>query len=220
MSTLVIQGPASIVQEQEPQEVNSLTKMYEISVESLTPIGYGRYYELEYPPLPAELKDKDAYERRTWMKRLWTNSDGFVFIPGPAFKLSMMNVCPYLSDKVPGTGNKGTYTKHFLSGFHVIGDIVTGYIEEDVIKNNWGKWLFVPANAQRGGTTRVMRCFPTIPKWNGVLKVVVHDPCLTKDVIQRVGNAAGLLIGVGSLRVQNGGQWGQFKISSVEEKPF
>jgi hypothetical protein len=210
-----------VMEEPEIQGV-SLTKMYEIGVESLTPIGYGRYYELEYPPTPAEQASKDLYEKRTWMKRLWINEDGFVFIPAVDFKGSFVNAASQniLPDRVPGTGNKGTYTKHFTAGFHIINSIVTKYTEQDVVSNKWGKWLHVPANAQKGGKTRVMRCFPTIPKWNGTLQAIVHDPCLTKEIIKKFGDAAGLVIGVGSLRVQNGGMWGQFKITSVVEKAF
>jgi hypothetical protein len=214
---------AEVIQfeESESQEI-SLTKMYEIAVESLSPVGFGRYYEREYPATPVEQNNKETYEERTWMKRLWINEDGKVFIPGVSFKGAYVNAAGQnmLPDRVPNTGNKGTYTKHFAAGFHVINNVVTEYTEADVVRNKWGKWLHVPANAQRGGKTRVMRCFPTIPKWAGKLQVITHDPCLTKDILKRFGDAAGLVIGVGSLRVQNNGMWGQFRVVSVEEKAF
>lgn len=50
--------------------------------------------------------------------------------------------------------------------------------------------------------------------------MLVNDPCLTREIIMKFGNAAGVIIGVGSLRVGNGGMWSQFSFTSVEEVPL
>ena len=85
-------------------------------------------------------------------------------------------------------------------------------------KRQEGQWIHVPSDGMRGGSKRVLKCFPVVKKWSGDLTITVLDETITKDVLERHLIEAGNFIGVGSLRVQNNGIYGRFKVNSLKER--
>ena len=77
--------------------------------------------------------------------------------------------------------------------------------------------MHVPADGMRGGSKRVLKCFPVIEKWSGDLGIVVLDEVITKEVLSKHLIEAGNFIGIGSLRVQNNGIFGRFRVKSLVE---
>jgi hypothetical protein len=73
-----------------------------------------------------------------------------------------------------------------------------------------GQWMHVPSDGKRGGSKRVMRCFPVIPEWNGEIDILVLDETITKDVLMEHLAEAGKFIGLGSFRPRNNGIFGRF----------
>src|SRR5438445_4213931 len=79
-------------------------------------------------------------------------------------------------------------------------------------------WLNVPSDGMTGGTKRVPKAFPQISSgWQGTADIHVLDDTITKDVLLRHLTEAGNFIGVGAMRVQNGGISGRFKVLSINE---
>lgn len=185
-------------------------KIYTAKLESTTPIAFGRYYTQEVPELPRE--GKDDYEKRTWKNRAHVNDEGFVILSPLAFKNCLTSISKYLGEQIPGKG-KSTYTKHFTSGILITDPIVLPVKKDDLA----GRWLHVPADGMRGGSKRVLKCFPVIEKWSGDLGIVVLDEVITKEVLSKHLIEAGNFIGIGSLRVQNNGIFGRFRVKSLVE---
>jgi len=61
-----------------------------------------------------------------------------------------------------------------------------------------------------------MKCFPVLDEWSGTLRVIVLDETVTLEVLREHLNEGGNFIGVGSLRVQNNGIYGRFKVGDIK----
>jgi hypothetical protein len=175
-------------------------------LESISPYSQSKHYEIDR--LQKELP-KD-YEVRTWRERLHVNGDGFVFMPPMAFKNCVSEAAKYLSIQIPGKG-KSTYTKHFEAGVMVTEGIVLPVKKDDVA----GEWFFVPSDGKRGGSKRVPKCFPVIPKWKGAVTFYILDETITQDVLHEHLEEAGKFIGVGRFRPRNNGFYGRFKVNEI-----
>lgn len=163
--------------------------------------------------IQAEKLDKegpDDYEKRTWRQRLHTDDDDNVFIPPMVFKNCLSEAAKYLSIRIPGKG-KTTYTKHFESGILVTEPLVLGIKGADVP----GLWLHVPSDGVRGGSKRVLKCFPVIEKWSGEVTFHILDETVTQDIFTKVLTEAGKFIGIGFFRPRNNGYYGRFNVEEV-----
>jgi hypothetical protein len=186
-------------------------KTFVAAVKSTSPISFSRYYHQDIPR-----KDKESaadYEERTWRERLHITDDGKVFIPPFAFKNCLDSVAKYLGKQIPGK-RRATYYKHFASGVLVLDPLILPLKKAEVK----GEWRYVPADGIPGGSKRVMKCFPVIPKWEGNVEIQVLDDTITSEVLEEHLVQAGQFIGVGSFRSQNRGIFGRFKLVSLKEK--
>ena len=175
--------------------------------------GVAPYSQSKVVQVPREPKESaDEHEKRTWRERLHVDPNGYVLIPPMSFKNCLSEAAKYLSIQIPGKG-KSTYTKHFEAGVMMMEPVVLNIKKEDVP----GEWFFVPADGKRGGSKRVMKCFPVIHDWGGELIINVLDETITKDVLEQHLREAGAFIGIGRFRPRNNGFYGRFRIDSVEE---
>jgi len=156
------------------------------------------------------------WEKRTWREKMHFDEDGWVFIPGMMIKNCLSESAKYNSDKVEGKGH-ATYTKHFEAGVMVednslIKAIGKGNKETKINKKDVGfEWVFVPSNGERGGSQRVDKCFPIIPKgWVAEVDVVILDETITKEIFEKTIKNAGSFIGIGRWRPRNNGMNGRF----------
>jgi len=190
-------------------------KTYKVVLEGTTPILFGKQYVV--PTLTRE--SKAEYEERTWRERMHKNTNGEVVLSPLSVKNCLRDAARYLSESIPGKG-KSTFTKHFKSGVMCF--------EQSLIKNASGKaikadavdplWLSVPSDGMTGGSKRVPKAFPQVGVgWTAELEIVVLDEVIGKDVLQRHLTEAGNFIGLGAMRVGNGGICGRFKVSSIRE---
>lgn len=153
----------------------------------------------------------DDFEQRTWKERLHIDENGIVFIPPTSFKNCLAEAAKYKSIQIPGKG-KTTYTKHFEAGVMVCEPLSLGIHVDDVK----GEALHVPSDGRRGGTKRVMKTFPIIPSWSGVVEFLVLDEIINEDVFQSHLEDAGKFIGVGRFRPRNNGYYGRFEVVKIE----
>jgi hypothetical protein len=189
-------------------------KAYKVELVSNSPLLFGRMYSAE---VPKESKESPAeYEARTWIGRTHVDAQGNVVIPPLALKNCLRDVARYLGEKIQGKRN-ATYTKHFKSGVMVLDSMILKTPEGKTIKLDDIEplWLNVPSDGTTGGTKRVPKAFPQVKQWKGTAEIHVLDETITKDVLERHLIEAGNFIGLGAMRVANGGISGRFKVVSV-----
>jgi hypothetical protein len=183
-------------------------KIYNVEIASNSPIAFGRNIRDEVESLDRE--SPADYEKRTWMHKAHVN-DGSVFIPALAFKNGLEAAAKYSGEKITGARGK-TWTAKFASGVLVVKNVAIG--KSGDLKP---LWLFVPSDGKKGGKSRVNKCFPTLDRWTGTLEVHVLDEIVTKDKLKETLIEMGNYIGLGSLRIQNGGILGRFTVGAVTE---
>ncbi len=176
-------------------------------LKSITPVTFGRFHQAA--KLEKELSD--AYEKRTWKDKAHFNEDGLVKIPGVMLANCIRDSAKFMSLQIPGKG-KATYTKHFDAGIIITNDIVTKTKKE----NLQGDARHVPSDGRPGGTTRVMKIFPIVSEWEGIISVIVGDDLITADVFELVLRNAGNLIGIGTWRPRNRGMNGRFELVDMK----
>lgn len=174
---------------------------------SASPYSQSRYIQ--------EKKTRDethgAFEERTWHLRCHWNEKGNVYIPPMSFKNCLSEAAKYKSIQIPGKG-KSTYTKHFEAGVLVV-DPLELPITKETLQH---EWLHVPSDGRRGGTTRVEKCFPIIPSWQGKVEFLVFDEIITEEAFGEHLRDAGSFIGIGRFRPRNNGFYGRFQVESIE----
>lgn len=182
-------------------------KVATVKLEGVTPYSQSKHYDT--PHKPKELHSD--YEARTWRDRCNVNEKGNIVISPMALANCVKEAAKFASIKVKGKG-QATFTKHFQAGI-MVSEGITLPVKKDDVE---GEWLFVPSDGKPGGGSRVMKCFPLIKSWQGVVQFFILDDTITEDVFREVLTLAGKLIGIGRFRPINRGYYGRFKVVDVE----
>ena len=82
-------------------------------------------------------------------------------------------------------------------------------------KAMWENKNFIDIRSVVVQRARLMRCRPTFPSWEVVFEIVYDPSIIDKSDILRIAETAGLIVGMGDYRPENGGDFGRF---SVEEQ--
>ena len=174
-------------------------------LKSVSPYSQSRFHNEQ----KFEKETHEDYEKRTWKKRMHINEDGKIFIPPMVFKNCLSECAKYLA-QIPGKG-KTTYTKHFEAGVMVIDPLTLDITDADIL----GEWLHVPSDGRRGGTKRVLKCFPYVPSWKGDVTFHIFDEIITESVFKYHLEQAGKFIGIGRFRPRNNGFYGRFLVEDI-----
>lgn len=176
-------------------------------LKSMSPYSQSRYISEKRP------KDITAadFEKQTWPLRCHWNEQGRLFIPPMSFKNCLSEAAKYRSMQIPGQGKK-TYTAKFEAGVLVVDPLELPITRETL----QSEWLHVPSDGRRGGTTRVEKCFPLIPSWEGTVEFLILDQIITQEVFEEHLRDAGSFIGIGRFRPRNNGFYGRFQVESVK----
>lgn len=165
-------------------------------------------------------EDWDAFEARVWKKKMHTSAglddpNSVMQIPGQALSQALTAYAQLRGEKVAGKGNK-TWTKHFLTGARAFGDVKTSVKIADVYPET--NMCDSQGNKGSSGGTRVPRTFPVInPGWKASAVFLITDKDITADKFEEYLSGAGVQIGVGRFRPQNGGHKGMFRVESIVE---
>jgi hypothetical protein len=130
------------------------------------------------------------------------------------FKQSLDKGASMLSRKVPGSG-RATYTKFFLAGVMCIDQIVLPD-KQDTVR---GELVHCHANGKRGSGTRVWRTFPMIDEWKAAVSFHVVADEITEEVFEETLKQAGMFVGIGRHRPENGGVNGRWVVEKIEWQP-
>jgi hypothetical protein len=185
-----------------------------VHLENIPGSPYSQSAQHETPMLDRE--SHNDFDERTWRDKCTVDpKSGQVCIPAMAFKQSVDTVAWKLGEKIPGRRG-ATYKSFFASGFFCDADvpISNGKIltkkEAEMVK------ISANANGKRGAGTRVPRRFPSFSKWNGVAEFTIVDDVITQEVFERHVKAAGIIVGIGRFRPENGGTNGRYRPTKFE----
>ena len=173
-----------------------------VTFRGLSPYSQSRMHDT--PKLDKERPDD--YEVRTWREKMTTDKAGQVTIPAMAFKQALPVAAKRLGMQIPGRG-KSTYTKYFEGDVICNADVPLGIEKADVPS------ITINANSDgvRGSGKRVKRIFPMIHEWGGQADFTIFDDTITQPVFEQVFTAAGMSVGIGRFRPENGGLNGRFE---------
>lgn len=187
-------------------------KQFIASLESVSRYSQSRQFGMDTPKEPKETHED--YERRVWRERCHTDDTGAVFIPPTAFSESIKAATGMDSQKIPGRRNE-TWKKHFVAGV-MVPDGIALPVKKGAVK---GEWLSLNSDGKKAGGTRVMRCMPYVDAWKGDISIHVFDDLITREILSHYIVQAGMLVGIGRFRPQNGGFYGRFKLLDLVEVP-
>ena len=187
---------------------NLVEKRIKVRIKSLSPALFCKAIHDE-----KQGETPDERENRTWKQRAHYNDKGKVIIPGYLIKSTLEPVAKLLGKRVDGK-KMGKSLSHYLRLVRIEGDITTNILQD----NLKGVTAFVSANGQIGGG-KVMRTYPKIPKWSGVLTLVYLDlGFLSDDTIMEHLEVAGSCIGIGHWRpgAPSCGNYGRFSVEKIK----
>ena len=178
--------------------------------------------ELTYGKMVYTLKkageNDDAHSERTWLEKAHTDEDGNLIIPGQALKKALINAAGHLREGVPGK-DRTEFKSRFRPGIQILKDLPLGINVDSIGKSGslfYKKTLFVPARA-KAGTACIFKHFPTVKKgWETQAEIHVFDSDITSDVLLRHLKAAGIFVGLLSLRVGTGNICGMFHVEDFD----
>ncbi|RYD64681.1 MAG: hypothetical protein EOP83_09195 [Verrucomicrobiaceae bacterium] len=189
-----------------------------VSLRSLPGSPYSQSLPLD-PSLKTARESHDAFEKRVWKtKAHW--HEGVMVIPGTSFTGAMIEACRKFGHQVPGRARK-TYTSFFEAGVLVQGARAVLYdqngdtVTEETIQS---VDLLQSAAGKKGklSGSRVWRRFPIVQAWTADVCFYVMDDTITQDIFEKVLTEAGMFVGIGRWRPENGGNNGRFEITKSQ----
>lgn len=182
-----------------------------VTIRGITPMTQSHQHDS--PKLEGE--NANDYDIRTWRNKLNTEiRDGrqTIVIPAHGVHQCIAAAAKYSKRQIPGQG-KATWTAKFTAGISLLDHPALNIDPASVSA------IMISANADgvRGSGKRVPRRFPVIPAgWQSTFDVLILDPIIKEDIFSEMLELAGMFIGLGQFRPQNGGTNGRFTIVSVE----
>jgi hypothetical protein len=152
----------------------------------------------------------DDYDARTWRNKCTVNPQGQVCIPAMALKQCIDTAAYKLGLKVPNRRG-ATYKNFFASGFFCNTDIPIANGKPLTKADAALVEIAANADGRRGSGTRVRRRFPEFSKWGGVAEFTITDDIITREIFEDHLKAAGMIVGIGRFRPENGGKNGRFR---------
>lgn len=184
------------------------TSIATLTLTGISPMTQSRQHDT--PKLEGE--NPNDYDVRTWRNKLNVSDDGAsIVIPAHGVHQCIAAAAKYSKRQIPGQG-KATWTAKFTSGITLMENPKLNIDPQSVNS------ITISANADgvRGSGKRVPRRFPVIPMgWQTTFDVYILDPIITEQVFREMVELAGMFIGLGQFRPQNGGTNGRFKISHL-----
>jgi len=173
-------------------------------LKGLTPVTFNKKLLSEKEPN----ESYDDYEKRVWRERCDCDNKGNVILSSQKFKKSICTAAQWLNMQIPGEG-KATYTKHFRGGV-----IVMNHVQAATNAENIEYSLIYTSPKKRDGKRWIH--FPIIEDWKGELQINILDEKITPEVFKTVADYAGMAVGVGSWRPENGGENGRFEVVAID----
>lgn len=186
------------------------TSVATVTLRGMTP--YSQSHQHDEPKLEGE--GPDAFDERTWRSKqnvAIRHGKPTVVIPAHGLHQAIAAAAKYSKRQIPGQG-KATWTAKFASGISLLEDPSLD-VDPATVPS-----VTISANSDgvRGSGKRVKRRFPVINEWQTTFDVYILDPIITEDIFREMVEIAGMFIGIGRFRPQNGGGNGRFQIAKLD----
>lgn len=185
------------------------------SIATVTLVGIAPYTQSRQHGDPKlEGESPENYDIRTWPSKMTTEvRDGkpTVVIPAHGIHQCLTAAARYSKRQIPGQG-KATWTKKFEAGITLIENAALN-IDPATVSH-----ITISANTDgvRGSGKRVLRRLPSIPAgWSTTFDIYVLDPILLESIFREMVETAGMFIGLGQFRPENGGTSGRFRLDKL-----
>lgn len=154
----------------------------------------------------------DAFDLRIWRFKAHVNADGKVIQPFMGYKKALDTAGKLTPRKIAGRGAQ-TYSNQIISGVLLTEPLVLNMTREDM---RFEPFMCSPTGDRRGLGKRVVRRFPMIDEWGGVMKYYVTNPTIQKDILEEYIRESGMYVGIGRFRPEVGGVNGRFIVEKFE----
>lgn len=188
-----------------------------VHLENLPGSPYSQSAKHDSPMLDRE--SHEDYDIRTWREKCTVNKDGQVCIPAMALKQTIDSSAYKLGMKVPGRRG-ATFRNFFTSGVICEADVPIANGKAITKKEAEMVSINAHADGKRGSGKRVRRRFPSFPNWHGVAQFTILDDVITREIFEQHMKAAGIVVGIGRFRPENGGTNGRFRATKFEWEEF
>lgn len=192
-------------------------RLVRVTFENLPGSPYSQSASPDIPMLDRE--SHDDYNIRTWRDQCTVNAEGIVCIPAMAFKQAIDTAAFKVGMKVPNRRG-ATFRGFFESGFFCNANVPIAngkpLTKEDAVMQK----ISANSDGRRGSGKRVPKRFPEFPKYHGVADFTIVDDIITPSAFEHHFNVAGLIVGLGRFRPQNGGTYGRFRATNFEWQDF
>jgi hypothetical protein len=178
-----------------------------MALEGVSDLVFSRFTGTDVPRI--EKEGPDDYDKRVWRDKAHIDGSG-VYIPAVMIKRAVITAAKRRGTKIAGKGN-ATYGKRMDSALIPTDPAPLGISRDDL------RMIAIHCNADgvRGGGKRVMRHFPSVQApWKTKVTMAVVDDAIPVSEIEASAREAGILIGIGSFRPENGNANGRFKVTS------
>ena len=178
-----------------------------VTIEGISPLSQSRQHD--EPKLEGETPD--LYDIRTWREKLNVSAiTGRVILPAHGIHQAIASAARYSGKQIPGQGKK-TWTAKFTTGIAILSEVETNLKPEDA------QMIVISANTDgiRGSGRRVPRRFPIFYSWSATFEVYILDPIITEAVFREMLELAGMFVGIGRFRPENGGQNGRWRVADI-----
>ena len=193
-----------------------MVRQVEVRIEGITTYSSSKMIT----PKAKDFRGTDLdWEEAHWQERMNLDREGRWVIPAYAVKMMLVTAAKNGGWVIPGRG-KCTYTKPFDRGLLVLENpLIEPETRADNVKGEngpipcvQGEWLMVPSDGKRGGARRVAKCFPVIHRWACDITYQVLEDVISKEIFEQALNDAGMFVGLGRWRPENGGLNGRFQV--------
>jgi len=157
--------------------------------------------------IPKKTKEgNDEFTERTWKELAHYDDKGFMMIPSVAFKKSVMTMAAIEKEKVKDKGNQ-EWGRRFKTGLRVANNLRLPFKRETL------KCDTFPMKRKDGNAVVVK--FPVAEKWEGCVEFHLYDSVITDKIFERYVREAGVRVGVGQGRPENGGENGCWEVEKI-----
>jgi hypothetical protein len=189
----------------------SLTAIH-FTITGTAPYSQSQYTELFEPR--GKKESPDQYDKRCWRMKAHVDTDGESIVI-PAHGLQQALVAGAQKGRLkPTAAAKSVEVLHkrISNGTMIPSDAKTNLklsnaLEITILANSDGK---------RGSGKRVLRRFPVWNEWTAEFDVMLLDETLTADDLIAAANWAGLVVGIGRFRAENGGHNGRWQVAAAK----
>lgn len=138
-------------------------------------------------------RDPAAWEREHFREKAYVDDAGQLVIPARAVKKALIEACKFLPEKPKGVSFK-SYGPFIQAATLIPGDATLG-MRVDQLKPLTLVVNLDPSKGNKG--PRGPRTRPMLPTpWKAEAELIVFDPILKQDVLERIAERAGKQVGI------------------------